>query len=76
MQKRRLGPRGPEVSAIGLGCMGTTSYDPVPDRQEMVSLLCSAIELGVTFFDTARRTDRSRTKSPWARRSLRSASTW
>ncbi|HEX5903517.1 MAG TPA: aldo/keto reductase [Actinomycetota bacterium] len=54
MQKRRLGPRGPEVSAIGLGCMGTTSsYDPVPDRREMVSLLRSAIELGVTFFDTA-----------------------
>ena len=54
MQKRRLGPRGPEVSAIGLGCMGTTSsYGPVPDRREMVALLRSAIELGVTFFDTA-----------------------
>jgi aryl-alcohol dehydrogenase-like predicted oxidoreductase len=54
MQKRRLGTRGPEVSAIGLGCMGTTSsYGPTPDRQEMISLLRSAVELGVTFFDTA-----------------------
>ena len=42
------------VSSIGLGCMGTTSsYGPVPDRQEMISLLRSAVELGVTFFDTA-----------------------
>jgi aryl-alcohol dehydrogenase-like predicted oxidoreductase len=54
MQKRRLGTRGPEVSAIGLGCMGTTSsYGPTPDRQEMISLLRSAVELGVMFFDTA-----------------------
>ena len=54
MQKRRLGTRGPEVSAIGLGCMGTTSsYGPTPDRQEMISLLRQAVELGVTFFDTA-----------------------
>ena len=54
MQERRLGTRGPEVSAVGLGCMGTTSsYGPAPDRREMVSLLRSAVELGVTFFDTA-----------------------
>ena len=54
MQTHRLGPRGPEVSAIGLGCMGTTSsYDPVPDRREMVAVLRSAIELGFTLFDTA-----------------------
>src|ERR687898_2551467 len=54
MQKRRLGTRGPEVSAIGLGCMGTTSsYGPAPDRQEMISLLRQAVELGATFFDTA-----------------------
>jgi aryl-alcohol dehydrogenase-like predicted oxidoreductase len=54
MQTRRLGTRGPEVSAVGLGCMGTTSsYGPTPDRQEMIALLRQAVELGVTFFDTA-----------------------
>ncbi len=54
MRKRRLGTRGPEVSAVGLGCMGTTSsYGPTPDRQEMIALLRQAVELGVTFFDTA-----------------------
>ena len=54
MQTRRLGTRGPEVSAIGLGCMGTTSsYGRAPDRREMISLLRSAVERGVTFFDTA-----------------------
>jgi aryl-alcohol dehydrogenase-like predicted oxidoreductase len=51
---RRLGNRGPHVSAIGLGCMGTTSsYGPAPDRREMISLLGAAVERGVTFFDTA-----------------------
>jgi aryl-alcohol dehydrogenase-like predicted oxidoreductase len=54
MQERRLGAHGPEVSAIGLGCMGTTSsYGIAPDRGEMVALLRDAVELGVTFFDTA-----------------------
>jgi len=54
MQKRRLGTRGPEVSAVGFGCMGTTSsYGPAPVRQQMISLLRSAVELGATFFDTA-----------------------
>src|SRR5262245_33186440 len=54
MLKRRLGNRGPEVSAIGLGCMGTTSsYGPAPDRGEMIALLRAAVERGVTFFDTA-----------------------
>ena len=54
MQKRRLGSRGPEVSEIGLGCMGTTSsYGPAPDRQQMILFLRSAVELGTTFFDTA-----------------------
>jgi aryl-alcohol dehydrogenase-like predicted oxidoreductase len=54
MQKRRLGSSNLEVSAIGLGCMGMSfSYGPAADKQEMISLLRSAVERGVTFFDTA-----------------------
>ena len=54
MQKRILGKSGLEVSAIGLGCMGMSfSYGPPPDRQEMIKLIHSAVEMGITFFDTA-----------------------
>ena len=54
MQKRSLGRSGLEVSAIGLGCMGMThAYTPLPDRGEMAALLRKAVDLGVTFFDTA-----------------------
>lgn len=54
MKKRMLGKSGLEVSAIGLGCMGMShGYGTPGDRQEMVSLLHSAVEKGVTFFDTA-----------------------
>src|SRR5438105_664873 len=54
MQKRKLGKSGLEVSAIGLGCMGMSfGYGPPKDKQEMISLLRKAIELGLTFFDTA-----------------------
>jgi aryl-alcohol dehydrogenase-like predicted oxidoreductase len=54
MEKRRLGKSDLEVSAIGLGCMGMShGYGPAGDRQEMVSLLRTAVERGVTFFDTA-----------------------
>ena len=43
-----------EVSAIGLGCMGMShAFGPPPDRREMISLIRSAVEQGVTFFDTA-----------------------
>ncbi|HEV2248100.1 MAG TPA: aldo/keto reductase [Terriglobia bacterium] len=54
MQKRRLGKRHLEVSALGLGCMGMSfSYGPPKDKQEMTSLLHAAVERGITFFDTA-----------------------
>jgi aryl-alcohol dehydrogenase-like predicted oxidoreductase len=54
MQKRKLGNSSLEVSALGLGCMGMSwSYSPIPDRNEMISLLRAAVERGVTFFDTA-----------------------
>ena len=54
MQKRKLGNSDLKVSAIGLGCMGMSyAYGPAGDKQEMISLLRSAVERGVTFFDTA-----------------------
>jgi aryl-alcohol dehydrogenase-like predicted oxidoreductase len=54
MKKRRLGNSNLEVSALGLGCMGMSmSYGPPGDKREMISLLRSAVERGVTFFDTA-----------------------
>jgi aryl-alcohol dehydrogenase-like predicted oxidoreductase len=54
MQKRKLGNSGLEVSAIGFGCMGMSdSYGPPADKQEMISLLRTAVERGVNFFDTA-----------------------
>jgi aryl-alcohol dehydrogenase-like predicted oxidoreductase len=54
MKTRTLGRSGLEVSALGLGCMGMSfGYGPAADRKEMISLLRSAVDLGVTFFDTA-----------------------
>ena len=54
MKKRKLGKTNLEVSAIGLGCMGMSfSYGPPKDKQEMISLIRTAVERGVTFFDTA-----------------------
>lgn len=53
MQKRTLG-QNLEVSAIGLGCMGMSfGYGPPADKQEMISLIRTAVDRGVTFFDTA-----------------------
>ena len=54
MQKRKLGTSGLEVSALGLGCMGMSfGLGPAKDKQEMIQLIRSAVEKGVTFFDTA-----------------------
>jgi aryl-alcohol dehydrogenase-like predicted oxidoreductase len=54
MQTRKLGNSNLEVSALGLGCMGMSqSYPPFPEKQEMIAFLHTAVERGVTFFDTA-----------------------
>jgi aryl-alcohol dehydrogenase-like predicted oxidoreductase len=54
MQTRKLGTGGLEVSALGLGCMGMSfGYGPAGDKQELISVIRSAVEQGVTFFDTA-----------------------
>ena len=54
MQKRILGKSGLEVSAIGLGCMGLSfAYGPAPAKADAITLIRSAVDLGVTFFDTA-----------------------
>ena len=54
MQKRKLGKSNLEVSALGLGCMGMSfGYGPAADKTEMITLIRSAVERGVTFFDTA-----------------------
>jgi aryl-alcohol dehydrogenase-like predicted oxidoreductase len=54
MQKRKLGKRNLEVSAIGLGCMGLSfGYGPATERQPAITLIWTAFDRGVTFFDTA-----------------------
>lgn len=53
MQRRKLGRQGLEVSALGLGCMGMSHAYGVPDDAESIATIHRAIELGVTFFDTA-----------------------
>src|SRR4051812_23543025 len=54
MQKRILGARGLEVSALGLGCMSMSfGYGPPADTKAMIALLRAAVERGITFFDTA-----------------------
>ena len=52
MQKRKLGNHNLEVSALGLGCMGLSfGYGPATEKQAAISLIRSAVERGVTFFD-------------------------
>ena len=54
MQTRKLGKSNLEVSALGLGCMGMSfSYGQPKDKQEMISLIRTAVDRGITFFDTA-----------------------
>lgn len=54
MQQRKLGRSNLEVSALGLGCMSMSSgYGPPADKQEMISLIRTAVERGISFFDTA-----------------------
>jgi aryl-alcohol dehydrogenase-like predicted oxidoreductase len=54
VKKRKLGKSNLEVSAVGLGCMGmSASYGEPKDKQEMISLLRTAVDRGITFFDTA-----------------------
>jgi aryl-alcohol dehydrogenase-like predicted oxidoreductase len=54
MQKRKLGNGNLEVSALGLGCMGLSyGYGPATDKHEAISLIRTAVERGVTFFDSA-----------------------
>jgi aryl-alcohol dehydrogenase-like predicted oxidoreductase len=63
--RRTLGENGPEVSAIGLGCMGMSyGYGPARDKAEMIDLIRSAFDQGVTFFDTAQ------AYGPWANEEL------
>src|SRR5213082_1655577 len=54
MQKRKLGNSNLEVSALGLGCMGMSyGYGPAGDKEQMISLIRTAVERGITLFDTA-----------------------
>ena len=54
IQKRKLGKSNLEVSSLGLGCMGMSmSYGPAGDKKEMISLIRTAVERGIIFFDTA-----------------------
>ena len=51
--RRRLGTNGPEVSAIGLGCMGMSEFYGASDDAESIATIHRALDLGVTFLDTA-----------------------
>lgn len=53
MKTRQLGANGPQVSALGLGCMGMSQGYGAPDEKEGLATIQRALDLGVTFLDTA-----------------------
>jgi len=75
MKKRTLGKSGLEVSALGFGCMGLSyGYGPAIEKQQAIDVIRTAVERGVTFFDTAEAYGPvHKTKSSWARHSPRIA---
>jgi predicted aldo/keto reductase-like oxidoreductase len=77
MKKRTLGKSNLEVSAIGLGCMGMSSgYGPPKDKQEMISLIRSAVERGVSFLIPLKVTVHSSMKNSSAKHWLRCVTEW
>ncbi len=77
MQKRKLGKSNLEVSALGLNCMGMSfSYGEAKDKEEMITLLRTAVDRGITFFDTAEVYGPLQTKNSWAKRYPPSATGW
>jgi predicted aldo/keto reductase-like oxidoreductase len=77
MDKRVLGHRGLEVSALGLGCMGmSVNYGPPEDRQEMVALIRDAVDRGVTFSTPPKPTGRSPTRNLSGRPLPRCVTRW
>ncbi len=65
MNKRKLGSQGLEVSELGLGCMGMTWAYGSADEQESLATLDRALELGITFFDTAEAYGPYKSRSCW-----------
>ena len=77
MQKRRLGNSDLEVSAIGLGCMGLSyGYGPATDTHDAITLIRTAFERGITFFDTAEACGRYKNEELLGKASPRSAIRW
>jgi hypothetical protein len=77
MQKRKLGKSNLEVCALGLGCMGMSfSYGVVHDKKEMIALLRTAVDRGITSSIRLRSMARLQTKNSWAKRYPPFATRW